>query len=180
MHRVDEMCDRGAGRDVFAALRQPFGHDARERCAQFRLFEIVERCAMAHLRLLQLRGQHRELRTHFIELRLRDRIVRELLDALELARRHRPLRVDARDFGLRVLDLQSHGFILQLRDALAGAHACADFGDVFESTRCAGREPRIVAADDVAGRPAPRRDARHRGRRDFDDDGGLLVCTTER
>ena len=36
---------------------------------------------MTNLRLLQLRREHRELRAHFIELSLRDRIVGELFDS---------------------------------------------------------------------------------------------------
>ena len=99
----------------------------------------------------------------------------DFLQALQLALRHRALRLDARDFGLRVVDAQPHGFVFELRDALAFAHARSDFGDVFEPSRRAGREPRIVAADDAARHPAPRRDARHRSLRDFHDDAGLLL-----
>ena len=167
------MRDRSAGRDVLAALRETLRDDSCKRRAQFGLVEIVLGDALTNLRLLQLSSEHCQLRPDFVELRLRDRAA-DLFEALQLALRHRALRVDARDFGLRVLDAQPHGLVLQLRDALAGAHTRSDFGDVLQPSRGAGREPRIVAADDATRHPASRRDARDRSLRDFHHDARLL------
>jgi hypothetical protein len=154
-------------------LCETLGDDSRERRAQFGLIEIVLRDALAHLRLLQLSRQHCELRLHLVELRLRDRAA-DFLKTLHLALRIRALRIDACDFGLRILDAQAHGFVLELRHALAFAHARADLGDVCQPSCAARGESRIVAAHDPAGHPAPRRDARDFSLRDFHHDARLL------
>jgi hypothetical protein len=174
MNRIDQVRDRRTGRDILAALREPLRHDARERRAQLRLIEIVLRDALAHLRLLQLSREHAELRANLIELRLRDRAA-HLLQALQLALRHRTLRLDARNFRLRIVDTQPHGVIFELRDTLAFANSRADFRHVFEPAFGARREPRIVAADDATRHPAPRGDARHRSLGDFHGYTGLLL-----
>src|SRR4030095_11270574 len=99
-----------------------------DRRTKFSLIEIVLRDAQPHLRLLQLSGEHAELRANLVELRLRDRAA-HFLQALDLALRHRSLRIDARDLGLRVFDAQAHRLVFELRDALALTHARTDFGD---------------------------------------------------